>query len=836
MKRLICILLVILMLVSTAVCVSAEKSVEETISVKAYPAYTENTAVSISTNVAGKAVETVASKGSSAAPWLDSALSITSTTGKPVTTVNYVNCFTDSSLNIGLKSGVDTFLIYVEFPTYRADEAGISLLDVTLSQNGKSTSVATIASYVQYMNIAEGTWQTGIIGKSGEINGLGVGFEGYIKVDLKKLSGYKNATKTIDFSKDYSVTSLKIGYNHVGGANGSFVVGGYYSVLEDADAIYMANSDNGETICIKAVGGDFDCNGKLEKEDIEIAKEVAVNPSNVKASALQRVDVLGDKTDLSADDLVNLKKQINGDKIKKVNVAINPSTAEKDLELSDYNPDRGFRMQIMVDLTQTTKEKLTTDFYWFDEYKEGADSVRKGIWTDPNVALVYFELTNWCHDEVLPQEVFDRMQMAFDCAEELGLRIIVRFLYQESTGINPKTNRHYYKDQMPKQETMFGHMEQLKPILEKNKKTIYGVEAGFMGAYAEWHGYADNFYADYNYTTGKRSTGEFSWKLLWEHTEDYDEALIIKHILDMVPEELPVFLRMPQYVYMFAERFPDEKYVSRLGTHNDSFFGMHDDEPAGKPYSHRNHEFSEYAHLVSNSVPSGGECFWGSLWSDPDTGRVYSRATGKSSILAFKYYHQTIFSIFHNSFEVLSVVAKGSWKFSERESDMIIWAKTEITEKWLTQNNIFYSPSYFKDENGNTVKRSEYEFIRDHLGYRLEAKELEILGELSRNNNIKVSADLVNYGFSAAYNLSSEFVVLDKNNKIVSRAETGNPSDWFNSSALEVQTISSRIDLPSKSGKYKLALYVHNPRGDGVYLANDIQQEDGFNILYEFRV
>lgn len=834
MKRLICILLVLLITSSTLVCVSA-KPAEEELTVKAYSAYNESANIEISTTVDGKTIETVTSKGTSAAPWLKDGLSVTSTTGKSVTTVNYTNCFTDSSLNIGLEPGVDTLLIYVEYPTYRADEAGMSLLDIVVSQNGKSASIATAGSYVSYMSVFDGTWQTAIIGRDSEINALGVGFEGYVKVDLKKLSGFKEAAKTIDFSKEYSISTLKIGYNHVGGENGSFVVGGYYSVLSDSDSYYMVNADTNETICIKAIGGDFDCNGKLDKEDIKIAKEAAVNPANVNLAALQRADILGDKTDISADDFVNLVKQVNGNKLNKVNATFNPSTAEKDIELCDNNQDRGFRMQVMIDLTKTSKEKLTQDFYWFDEYKKGADSVRNGMWVDPNIALVYFKLTKWSHTETLPKEVFDRMQIAFDCAEELGLRLIVRFLYQESTGVDPKTKLPYYEEQMPKQETMFSHMKQLKPILEKNKDIMYGVEAGFMGAYAEWHGYADNFYDASNYINGVRKTGEFSAKLLWEHTTAYDEALIIKNILDMVPEELPVFLRRSEYRELFLEQYPDEKYAERLGLHNDAFFG-YVDEPAAEPYVTMDHPTSVSAHLATNSVPSGGECFWGALWSDPDTGRQYARATGKSSILAYKYFHQTIFSIFHNSFEGLNVVAQGSWKYTERDGDMMIWAKTAVTEKWLAQNNVFYSPSYFKDADGNTVKRSEYEFIRDHLGYRLEAKDIELTGKISKNKNVKVTMDLVNYGFSAAYTLSSEFVILDKDNKIVSRAKAGNPSDWFNSSALETQKISSVIEMPSKSGKYKLALYVYNAKGDGAYLANDIEQKDGFNILYEFKL
>ena len=80
--------------------------------------------------------------------------------------------------------------------------------------------------------------------------------------------------------------------------------------------------------------------------------------------------------------------------------------------------------------------------------------------------------------------------------------------------------------------------------------------------------------------------------------------------------------------------------------------------------------------------------------------------------------------------------------------------------------------------------------------------------------------------------MESELVLLDEKNKIVSRVKAGNPLDWQNTSALEIHNINAKLELPNKKGSYKVALYLHNSAGTGAYLANDIKQTDGYNILY----
>ena len=81
--------------------------------------------------------------------------------------------------------------------------------------------------------------------------------------------------------------------------------------------------------------------------------------------------------------------------------------------------------------------------------------------------------------------------------------------------------------------------------------------------------------------------------------------------------------------------------------------------------------------------------------------------------------------------------------------------------------------------------------MRDHLGYRIEGKTLDIKGNLATDSELNLNMKLVNYGFSAAFNLKSEFVILDSSNKIVSSVKVGNPAEWNNDDELKTHELAT---------------------------------------------
>ncbi len=499
------------------------------------------------------------------------------------------------------------------------------------------------------------------------------------------------------------------------------------------------------------------------------------------------------------------------------------STASEDILLFD-NPDRGFRLESYCSVGPTTDSSNNVHNLkqWNSKFEVAANRIKQGIWAKPKLVQTYVYLTDYKDEKTLPDHVFEKLQVIFDTVRAEGQKAVLRFTYQDD--ISKWENQ-------ASQEVMFAHMEQLKPILEKNKTAIYALEAGFLGPWGEWHGYVDNYYVHINATPDEYKGA----KDTWDATTEFDEIEIIKHILDMTPEEIYVQLRYVMYRDMFLEAYPNQGYEKRLGLKNDGFFGYKDTTSQAWPYSKMTSKASKSAMEASMTTPMGGEFIWGCQWWNG-----YSRVTAQEAVLAFKNFHHSIFSVFHNSFEGTEDVAGigdyAQWFATEREGDMSIWAQTDVTPKELDDLGVGYSPNWFVDRDGNEVNRTYFEYIRDHLGYRLEAKTLNIKGDLVPNGKLNLNMSLSNNGFAAPFNMTAEFVILNSKNEIVSSVSAGDVLKWYNKDEVETHTVNATIQLPKESGKYKLAFYFHNSAGDTAYLANQIDRMNGYNIFCNFEI
>lgn len=79
----------------------------------------------------------------------------------------------------------------------------------------------------------------------------------------------------------------------------------------------------------------------------------------------------------------------------------------------------------------------------------------------------------------LPEEMLNGLQINFDDIREAGVKAIIRFAY--NSGPYPDSEPDASKPQILK------HIQQLTPLLQKNTDVIAWVEAGFIGAWGEWH-------------------------------------------------------------------------------------------------------------------------------------------------------------------------------------------------------------------------------------------------------------------------------------------------------------------------------------------------------------
>ena len=146
----------------------------------------------------------------------------------------------------------------------------------------------------------------------------------------------------------------------------------------------------------------------------------------------------------------------------------------------------------------------------------------------------------------LTSEKLDEVQQAFVAARRHGLKVIVRFAY----GF---TGRDYRSD--PKDlDRILGHIRQLGKVFQDNRDVLYGVQAGFLGPWGEWHG---SNWGDPPSLQARRA--------------------VLFGLLDAVPVPITVHVRRPMFI---RDIFAGEAEMSEATAYNGSRLsrvGWHDD-------------------------------------------------------------------------------------------------------------------------------------------------------------------------------------------------------------------------------------------------------------------
>ena len=461
---------------------------------------------------------------------------------------------------------------------------------------------------------------------------------------------------------------------------------------------------------------------------------------------------------------------------RQVNIvkSLAPATSELDSQLL-LNPDRGFRNEVVVRVANIVNDGSNT------EPTQGF-KVRTTYYEpeNPVLAQMYFYLSGYNDTRIIPDEAINVIQAHFDLARKERIKLLVRFAYQTGQDIG--------RWEAP-QEVMMAHMQQLKPLLERNKDVIHVVQAGFLGAWGEWH----------------------SAKL------KCDTITLLKGIINMAPPDKFIQVRVPEYKNILPETDPD---YNRVSYHIDSVFGdevPHWSNGGVDPGT----DWWKQITRESPNFPVDGEMMWGL-----ETLRMSRIVDGFQTIRQLSEHRYTSFSLHHNYRE----------NDPKDKYSMRYWQETEIKPEWLDKHRIFYASGWFKNKYGQTVKRSAFDFVQHYLGYKLEAKTIRAK---TNENMLEVEMDFVNYGFSACFELESGFVILDENNRVVSTNKAGTPSDWhsrslqdYNDARLLTYTVKAKMPAPSGNATYKIAFYLKNSLGCFARLSNELEFENGYNILH----
>jgi hypothetical protein len=322
------------------------------------------------------------------------------------------------------------------------------------------------------------------------------------------------------------------------------------------------------------------------------------------------------------------------------------------------------------------------------------------------------------------------LQQSFDRLREHGLKAVLRFAYERDTD----------RRGGPTLADILGHLDQLAPLIRQNVDVIFVMQAGFVGAWGEWHSSTHGLENDHAAL-----------------------AAIIAKVLEVLPPDRMTQVRVPKYKRWvlsdprlggFAEVTAQTAHTAlpaaRIGFHNDGFLAgpSHGGTWPEPPHfgSPGNPEF-DLMTRESPYVAVDGELFWSDLGGVID---------GLQAALGLRLHHYTSFSLAHS--------------FSEREGkpySIDAWMQTPLTIEQVREAKLPLSDGYFEDGAGHPVPRTQFEYLRDHLGYRLELQRAAFPRQIRAGGQFAVEVEVINRGFSTLHNPRPVLFVLIGGGRVI---------------------------------------------------------------------
>ncbi len=460
------------------------------------------------------------------------------------------------------------------------------------------------------------------------------------------------------------------------------------------------------------------------------------------------------------------------------------------------NPERGFRTETLIG-EQTGR----TDGVWgipahlwqrvgpgYSDQNWLAD-IRRFSADGVTLQQAYCYLTEF-HDRPISQMKLGLLQRSFDAMRAAGVKCVLRFAYIKDYPAKPDP---------PDAGRILQHMDQLAPLLKRNADVIHTIEAGFIAAWGEWH--------------------------YGSHIQDAAQrAILLKKILEITPLSIFVQVRYPGAKTELIPTITSSKY--KESTSDTAFtltpearIGYHDDGVLTYPkgldgyvFAREPNQFGDLRNLVkreTNFVPMGGELFWSDqAWYGSG---VYTKTfDGLEAACYFRDYHFNIMSIAHS--------------YSEREGKPMSidrWRTQRITQDDLSKNSLPVSRDWFSDFEGKQVDRTVFDYIRDHLGYRLELQEATFTRQLRAGAKLSAEIGLVNRGFSTLFHSRpAVFVLIDGDGQLTELPQAGvdvrrwfphNPNDPQHRSLTHKFQYVARLPVSLRPGPYSLGLWMPDP-------------------------
>lgn len=177
----------------------------------------------------------------------------------------------------------------------------------------------------------------------------------------------------------------------------------------------------------------------------------------------------------------------------------------------------------------------------------------------------------------LPKAFLDGLSTRLQQLRAHGGKAVLRFAYDYTDAGNDAPASR-----------IVAHVGQLKPLLAANADAIAHLQAGFIGAYGEWHSSKNS--NSYGYMTNPGVT---------EAIADANRLLVRDALLAAAPPGMPIEFRYPGDLIKW---YPSPTTEPRVGMHNDCFLAGPTDTGTYEAAGER-----EYIAARSALTPFGGE-------------------------------------------------------------------------------------------------------------------------------------------------------------------------------------------------------------------------------------
>jgi hypothetical protein len=175
-------------------------------------------------------------------------------------------------------------------------------------------------------------------------------------------------------------------------------------------------------------------------------------------------------------------------------------------------------------------------------------STISGYRTTENITVIQrqFFLRPFITGTPITSTYLSNMQTDFNRIRNAGAKVIVRFTYTSSSAT-------VYQ---PTKTQILAHIQQLAPVINRNRDVIVSIQAGFIGRYGEW------------YYTGSSEFGDGNFTVLTT-TQWNNRKEVMDRMVNSFDSSIPLQVR-----YVFAkQKMYGNTFIGRIGFYNDSFLG-----------------------------------------------------------------------------------------------------------------------------------------------------------------------------------------------------------------------------------------------------------------------